>query len=131
MTPQVMQRTESHLRSTIVSRLTGANIDGRVIEARRLLLEKSEKVAALRQLIAVTEAAIFAGCAAGAGRLDASEYKTCLAEAHWAGLYHAHAGFHGCQHCARHYYGQRHVSFRFPAGDGLLRGSVPENLNRD
>ena len=79
ITPQVMQRAESHLRSTIVSRLTGANIDGRVVEARRMLLEKRERVAALRQLIAVTEAAIFAGCAAGAGRLDASEYKTCLA----------------------------------------------------
>lgn len=74
-----MQRAESNLRSAIVSRLTEANRDGRVIEARRMRLEKREKVAALRQLIAVTEAAIFVGCAAGAGRLDASEYKTCLA----------------------------------------------------
>lgn len=75
MTPQAIKLVESHLRSRLAPRLSEAN----VVEAKRLLLEKREKITALRQLIAVTEAAIFAGCAAGAGRLDASEYKTYLA----------------------------------------------------
>lgn len=62
-----MKAAEAALLHTITTRLVGTNRKARVSEAKRLLLEKLERVAALRRLIAVIDAAAFASCAGGSG----------------------------------------------------------------
>lgn len=76
ITTQSMKATEATLRHTIATRLVGVNRAARVDEAKRHLEEKQERVAALRKLIAVQDAAGFASCASGN---NVSEYREQLA----------------------------------------------------
>lgn len=71
-----MNATEATLRHTITTRLVGANRIARIAEAKRLLAEKQDRVAALGRLIDVIDAAGFASCASGH---DVKEYREQLA----------------------------------------------------
>lgn len=75
ITIQEMQIRENALRKTMASRL-GLSGNTSLTEARRILLERRERVAALRELNAVIDAAVFASCAGGIGYRE--EYRAQL-----------------------------------------------------